>query len=176
MGICYFEQGRHFFFVDGKRKRISIRKSITYRFMQEVWRTARDGVETIIISFHVWHCGKQTPRIGVTRIIENLINIADFNDLPGIHDIYIISDFCNYAQIVGNVYDREFHLILNGLDELKDLGLNRYIQSGCGLITDQNIRGGRKGNCNDYTLTHTARELVRIVFKSFLCIRNANQL
>ena len=64
-------------------------------------------------------------------------------------------------------------LFLELLDELDDLGLDGHVQSGGGLIGNDELGVAGQGDGDDHTLTHTAGQLMRVLLESFLRRGNA---
>ena len=46
--------------------------------------------------------------------------------------------------------------------QIENLRLYRYVERGCGLVSDQQVRIVGKRHCNHYALALPARQLVRI--------------
>ena len=61
-------------------------------------------------------------------------HICIFHDFPGIHDRHILSHLRDNAQIMGDKKDRRTRLSFKFVHQVQNLGLNRYIQGGGGLI------------------------------------------
>ena len=61
-------------------------------------------------------------------------------------------------------------LLLQVLDELQDLGLNGHVQSGGGLVADQDLGLAGQGNGDHNSLPHTAGVLEGVIIKPVLGI------
>ena len=77
---------------------------------------------------------------------------------------------------MGDVDDRELHLLLDALDEFEDLGLDGHVQGRGGLVTDQDIRVGGEGDGDDHALPHAAGELMGIIPEALFRVGDAHQI
>ena len=71
-------------------------------------------------------------------------------------------------------YNGQVALLLDIVNKLQYLCLNRNVQRGGGLVTNQYFRIAGKRNSYNYTLAHTAGELERILLKAALRIRDTH--
>jgi hypothetical protein len=65
-------------------------------------------------------CGSGLP--------ENLFRIADFLDLPLVHDHYSITDIMHHTQIMGNENSGKSHFSFQVIQEVEHLSLYADIQ------------------------------------------------
>ena len=77
---------------------------------------------------------------------------------------------------MGDVDDRDVHLLLDLFDEFQDLCLDGHIQRRGGFITDEHFRIAGQGNGDDHSLTHAARKLMGIILHSFFRLWNTYQI
>ena len=108
-------------------------------------------------------------------LVEDLVDGARLHDLAGVHDVHIIGDFGHNAQVVGDVDDRDAALFLDGADQLQDFGLNGHVQSGGGLITDEQVGVAGQRDGDDHALPHTAGQFSGISIAKFPQIIGAQQ-
>ena len=66
------------------------------------------------------------------------------------------------AEIVRDENDARAGLVLQLLDELEDLRLNRHVERGRRLVGDEQLRPARQRHRDHHALPHAAGELVRI--------------
>ncbi|MNE98953.1 hypothetical protein D3C80_1975550 [compost metagenome] len=74
---------------------------------------------------------------------------------------------------MGDQYDSHILFLAQSCNQLQYLSLNRYIQRGCRLICNQQLRTAGQSNGNHDPLPHSARQLVREAAYDFARIRNA---
>lgn len=97
---------------------------------------------------------------------EKLLGLRDFNDLADVHDDNPIADILDHAQVVGNEEVCQIDFFLQVLDQIQDLGADRVIQSGDGLIGDNQAGVEGERACDAYALALAAAEGVRIAAHS----------
>src|SRR5579859_1015742 len=119
---------------------------------------------------------QQTQRVRVARVVEDLVGGAGFDDVAGIHDVDAIGDARDNTQVVGDHDDRHAQLLAQTLDQVQNLGLNRHVERGRRLVSQQELRFAAEGHGNHDALTHAARELVRVIVDARARGRNAHQL
>ena len=108
------------------------------------------------------------------RFVENLIDGSLFYDLAGVHNGNPVAHRSNNAEIVGN-HDNGGSFFLRQLfQKLQDLCLYGYIQCGCRLICDNELRITRQRRRNDDSLPHTAGKFERILIEPFFRTWNSD--
>src|SRR5699024_9647699 len=108
------------------------------------------------------HGRHQRLGVGVQRIVVQLIAIGQLDDLAEIHHGDPYGDVSNDRKVVGDEEIGQPELVLQILEQVDDLRLNRDIERGNRLVADDEIRicGERAGDAD--TLSLTAGELVRV--------------
>jgi len=78
----------------------------------------------------------------------------DLYDLAEIHDRHPVAEVTDHSEIVGDEQEGETELLLHLLEEIHDLGLNRDVQGGNRLVTDDEVRfqGQSPGNPDSLAL------------------------
>ena len=114
--------------------------------------------------------------IGVEGLLEKGLHRGGLHHLPGVDHHHPVAEVVDDAQVVGDHDDAHVPVLLEVLHELEDLGLNGDIQSGGGLIGDEELRVAGQGNGDHHPLAHTAGELVGILLHALLRVRDAAQL
>ena len=97
------------------------------------------------------------------RRIEYFVCRAVLHDVAGIHDRYFFAHARNNAEVVSYHYYAHSELFAKLLHKLKYLSLNRNVKRGGRLVGDKKLRLARKRYGYHDTLTHAARQLVRIL-------------
>ena len=64
--------------------------------------------------------------------------------------------------------------LLDGLDELQDLGLDGHVERRRGLVRDEQLGLAGEGHGDHHALAHAARQLVRVLLDASLGIRDAD--
>ena len=75
--------------------------------------------------------------VGMKRLVKNVPDRAELDQLSGIENRDAITDFGDNPQIVRDEQERHVIRLLEILKNLKNLGLDDYIERGCGLISDK---------------------------------------
>ena len=83
---------------------------------------------------------KQPLCVGVTHLIEYLVNTAGFNRLAGVHHGDAVAGFQDQPEVVRYKQHGCAGLACEFLDQLNNARFNRYIQSGGWLVKQQQVR------------------------------------
>ena len=102
----------------------------------------------------------QGPGVRMERFIEDGLRVRMFHDQSQVHHHYLVGHAADDRQVVADVDDGHVEVILQFLNQLQDLGLNRHIQRGGGFVRNQQgrIAGQRHGNHGP--LAHAARQFM----------------
>ena len=103
-------------------------------------------------------------------IVEDLIRRSLFADASGIHDDDFIAQLRDNSEVMGDHNDRHSDLALDIFHKFQNTGLDRNVQRGRRLVRDQDIGLTGKRHCDHDPLSHTARQLMRILFHTLLGI------
>ena len=105
---------------------------------------------------------EKRPGIGVLGIPVNRLAIGDLHDFAQVHDRYAVADVFDHPKIVRDEKIGEVHLLLELLEKIDDLRLDRNVQRGDRLIGDDEFRvhGQCPGDADPLALA--AAELVGI--------------
>ena len=106
--------------------------------------------------------GQQVLGVGVLGSGKHFFGDVFLDDLAAGHDADPVGDFPDDAKIVGDEQHRHAALALKLLQQQKDFGLDRDIQSGGRFVGDQQIRLICQGHGDHDALALTARKLVRV--------------
>src|SRR5580765_6589571 len=119
---------------------------------------------------------EQAPRVRVLRVVEERSLRGSLNHAARVHDDDLVRDVRNDSQIVGDQDHRRVELVLQPVDQLNDLRLDRHVECRRRLVRDQHVRVARECHRDHRALAHSARKLVWIVVDARLRIRNADLL
>ena len=100
------------------------------------------------------------------RLEEDLFGGTGLHDLTGIHDVDAVGHVGDDAQVMGDEDNGQVALLLDLVDQFQDLGLNGNVQSGGGLVADQDLGVAGQSDGDNDTLTHTAGELEGILIET----------
>ena len=99
---------------------------------------------------------------GCRGIVQHLLGRALLDQLAGVQHADARAHLADHAEVVADEEDGRVELGLQLGDEVQDLGLDRRVEAGRGLVEDQE-RGVDPERHRDHdALLHAARELVRI--------------
>src|ERR1700675_3327718 len=100
--------------------------------------------------------------VGVQRRGIKLAGWRGLDDAPEIHDGNALADMLDHRQIMGNKEISEPEFLLQVLQQIDDLGLDRNIQRRHRLIADDQFGLDRERACDADALALTAGEFVRM--------------
>ena len=106
--------------------------------------------------------GHQALGIGVQGMIIDLPGICQLHHFTKVHDGDSVGNVTHNQKIVGNEQISKAHLILQFIKHIDDLCLDRNVQSGNRLVTDNELGIHGHGPGNADALTLTAGELMGI--------------
>src|SRR3989338_8683333 len=108
------------------------------------------------------NCRQKRPGIRMFGFLVDLVAGGDLDDFSQIHDRHAMTYMLDHPEIVRNKEIGKMHLLLELLEEIDNLGLNRDIQGGDRLIGNDELRihGQRPGDADPLPLT--AAELMGI--------------
>ncbi len=107
-------------------------------------------------------------------IFEDGFGFAGFYDLAAEHDGDAIAEAADDAEIVRDEDERHVELGAETAEFAEDLGLDRDIQRGGGLVGDEQAGTAGEGHGDHGALLHAATELVRVIMHAFLGINDAD--
>src|SRR5450830_101159 len=96
------------------------------------------------------------------RVVEQFIVLSSLDDLAKVHDRNAVRHVTYNSKVMGNEEIRQVQPLLQLLEQVDDLRLNRHVQGRDGLIQDKQFWIDNKRAGNPDTLTLTTGELMRI--------------
>ena len=87
---------------------------------------------------------------------EDLRRGARLHDAPGIHDGDRLAHLGHHAEVMGDEQDGEAHLLLQGLQQLHDLRLDRHVECRRRLVGDEQHRIADDGHGDHHALAQPA--------------------
>ena len=112
--------------------------------------------------------------VAVLRLREQCLRRGRLDDAPGVHDGDAVGVTGDDTQVVGDEDDAHLVLVAQLVDEVEDLHLRRHVESRRRFVGDQDARLAYEGHGDHDALTHTARELVRVVVDDHLGARHTH--
>ena len=91
-----------------------------------------------------------------------LVAVGQLYHPTEVHYHYSVGYVFNYREVMRNEQICKIHLILQVLEHVDNLGLNRYVKSRYRLIADYELRIYGKRSGNSYPLSLSTGEFVRI--------------
>ena len=79
--------------------------------------------------------------VEVGGVVEDVVDGAALDDAAGVHDGDFIAGFGNDAEVVGDEDDAHVQFLLQREEEFEDLGLDGDVESGGGLVGDEQAGG-----------------------------------
>ncbi len=119
--------------------------------------------ETFFAHTHVVprHGGEQRLRVGMHRRVVDGGLVALLDDAPEIHDGDAIRGVFHHRKVVGDEQIGKAELVLQVLQQVNDLGLDRYVERGDRLIENEQARLQRQCPRDADALLLPTRELAR---------------
>ena len=114
----------------------------------EVRHRAGDRLDLATLPAEMRTRGDQRLGVGHARPRKDLPDRTFLDDLARVHDEHSRGDLAHEAEIVGHEQDRHRGLLLDRLQQVDDLGLDRHIERGRRLVGNQERRlpAQRHGN------------------------------
>ena len=78
--------------------------------------------------------------VGVQRIVEDILLVTELDHRAKVHNADLIRDKLNYGEVVRDEEVGEVHRLLQALQKVDDLRLDRYVKSGYRLVTNNELR------------------------------------
>ena len=117
--------------------------------------------------------GNQTLRVGVLRVLEDLQGRTGLHDATTVHNDQLFSALSGQAQVVSNEEYCRAHFLGQRLEVIENATLNSHVQCRGGLVSNEQLGTRSKTDSDQHALTHTARELVRVLLCSALAVGKA---
>src|SRR5438093_12694445 len=95
------------------------------------------------------------------------LRLRQLNHLPQIHHHYAMTDMFDDGEVMRDEQVRDPALLLQVLQQVDDLRLDRNVERAYGLIADNHLRLDREGSRDADALPLTAAEFVWVA----LCVR-----
>lgn len=145
------------------------REGAALRELHEGGRGALDREEAL--SFFDISAGdraEESPRVGMSRVIEDVLRAAAFHDEAAVEDRDPLTDRSDDSHIVGDQNDGALEFLPKLVQEREDLRLDRDVEGGRRLVRDEELRTGAKGHRDQDPLPHAAGQLMGILAKALL--------
>ena len=117
--------------------------------------------------------GHQALRVGVLRVLEDLQSRTGFHDATAVHNDELFGAFRSQTQIVRNEEHCRAHFLGQRLEVIENATLNSHVQCRGWLVSNEQLRTRSKTDCDQHALTHTTRELVRVLLCAALAVGKA---
>ena len=114
----------------------------------------------------------QSPRIGMFRVVKQIVGPRALHDPACIHDHDPIAKAGDNAKIMADQYHRHPQLTLHLLNQLQNLRLNGHVQRRGRFVGNKKVRLGDEGHCDHDPLPHASGEFVRVHFQAMFRLGN----
>src|SRR6266542_6903817 len=119
---------------------------------------------------------QQAPGVRHLGVREELVGVGLLDDLSRVHDVDALRHARDNAEVVRDQDERRAELARQVLEQVEDLRLNGHIESGRGLVGEDELGVSRERHRNHHALSHTAGELVRVIVDPLLRARDLHEL
>src|SRR5581483_2374754 len=118
----------------------------------------------------------QSHRVRMTGSREDLLGGPALHDLARVHHGDPVTHLGHDAEVVADQQHGHLESLLKLRQQLEDLGLDRDVE-GCGrLVRDQQLRLAGQRHRDQHALTHSPRELVRVLVDALSRVRDPNEV
>src|SRR5438445_8023864 len=139
-------------------------KTASTRWVDRTWYVAREHdalPAAASADLRDRHRGEKRLRIGMHGTLIELLGRGELDKLSEIHDGDPIGDVTDDTQVVCDEDVRQAKAFLQLIEQIQDLGLDRNVERGDGLVGDDKLWVERQRPCDTDPLALTAGELVR---------------
>ena len=105
---------------------------------------------------------QERDRVRVERLVVELARRGDLDDPAEVHDRDPVADVADDREVVGDEQVGQAESLLEALEQVDDLGLDRDVEGADGLVGDDEVGLERQGPGDADALPLAAGELVRI--------------
>ncbi len=122
-----------------------------------------DHVQLAALRGRLRHRVEQALGVGVAREREQRVDRRLLHDLARVHHDDAVADLRDDAEVMRDEQHGHPEVALQLAEQLEDLGLDRDVERGGGLVGDQQLRLVRQRHRDHRPLAHATRERVRVV-------------
>ncbi len=106
---------------------------------------------------------------------KEIIDRSNLGNPPGVHHGDLVGDVGDDAHVVSDEHNAGASFGHKQLHEIQDLSLDRHVERRRRLVGHEHPRTADEGNGDHDALTHSARQLERILAKPAIGIRDADR-
>ena len=110
------------------------------------------------------------------RALEQLGCRRGLDHPPSVHHHHPVGVAGDDTQVVGDEQHRHAELVLQPIEQLENLCLNRHVEGRRGLVGDEDLGVTDERHRDHHALAHASGHLMRIVVDPLLGIGNADEL
>src|SRR5207245_11507690 len=103
------------------------------------------------------------PGVRMLRVVEEVALGTELDDAPGVHDRDPVGDVGDDTEVVRDQDNRRPEVVLELVEQLDDLRLDRHVERGGRLVGDQDVRVVRERHRDHRRLAHYAGDVGRVV-------------
>ncbi len=136
---------------------------------------AGDGMQPCARRVDARDRGEQSLGVGMRRALEERVSRRRLDDTSRVHHDDAIGVARDDSEVVRDQQHRHAQLVLQAVEELEDLGLNRHVERGRRFVRDQDLGVTHERHRDHDPLAHAARQLMGVVVDALLGVGNADQ-
>src|SRR5215510_16395087 len=144
----------------------------------DAWNFLQATIRPFDLAAHqskAWDRGHQAVGVGMQGPREQLVDRGLLDLAPGIHHDHALRGFGDHTEVMRDQNHRGAKLALQFENDFEDLRLDRNVERRRRLVGDEHLRIAGSGHGNHRALAHATRELVRILLRPLLGLRNADK-
>ena len=120
--------------------------------------------------------GKQSARVGMSRIAKQVAHCRLFDDAAGVHDGDAVGHLRHDAEVVRDEQQRQLEALLQVAQQVEDLRLDGDVERRRRFVGDEERRIAGERKRDQRALPESARQLVRVFTNAARRIRHAHRL
>ena len=144
------------------------REAAGERRPSEVGWKARDRVERLcLVLVGLGNRGQQRLGIGVAHVAEQRQGAGALDLASGVHHDHAVGPAGDHSHVVRDQDDPHPELALELVEQAEDLGLDRDVERGRGLVRDQQLRLAGERHRDHDALAKSPRQLMGVIAHAF---------
>jgi hypothetical protein len=135
---------------------------------------AGDGLQRLAAPTRIGQRAQQRAGIRMLGIGEEVLRIGHLDDLAGVHQRHAMRHARDDSQVVRDQQQAQALLLLQLLEQVQHLRLDRDVQRGGGFVGDEEVGFGRQRHRDHHALLLAAAHAERVLVEAALGLGDAD--